>query len=62
MAQQAQSMDLKVSYGITPTQVFLGFSFPIPNLLLTPQQCRDMMANMQKSLDELEARIKAEAS
>ena len=47
MAQQAQQMQLQIHHGVTATQVYLGFSQPIPNLLLTPEQCRSLITNLQ---------------
>ena len=62
MAQQAEQMQLQIHHGVTPTQVYLGFSKPIPNLFLTPEQCRSMITNLQESLAKLEERLKAAAN
>ena len=62
MAQQAEQMQLQIHHGVTATQVYLGFSQPIQNLLLTPEQCRSLITNLQASLAKLEASTQAAAN
>ena len=62
MAQQAEQMQLQIHHGVTATQVYLGFSKPIPNLLLTPEQCRSLIINLEASLEKLEQTLQVEAN
>jgi len=62
MATQGEQQQLQIHHGVTPTQVYLGFSTPIPNLFMTPEQCRSMIANLQASLAKLEESLLAKAN
>ena len=62
MAQQGEQMQLQIHHGVTATQVYCGFSKPIPNLLLTPEQCRSLITNLQASLEKLEASLQPAVS